>query len=217
MNLDPSLLSSSHLSSFSPRPRWAAAVFSCLFAAAACSSHHGAASESPSDAGPSGEAGPVLDALFTDPGVPRCDSSALYKVAGKLDGMNINVSTFLLSNLDPNGFQILEVANGNVRTDLGLAWTAPLAENAALPVTGGSIRIPDGQPLGGKTYCITAGKFGSPTPAADGGGSRQLLFQITGARDGDCNGASVDVSLSGCDWRSNSYFPVPPPSDAGTD
>jgi hypothetical protein len=123
-----------------------------------------------------------------------------------------------LSNLDPNDFQILEVVNGSVRTDLGLSWTAPLQENVAIPVTGGTFRVPDNQPLGGKTICITGGKFGSPSPDPDAGGGRQLLFQITAARDGDCNGPTITVSLNGCDWRSpTASFPAAPPMDAGTE
>jgi hypothetical protein len=168
-----------------------------------------------SDDANSAPKGPPPDPLFTSSAVPRCDGSTLLKVSGQLAGQTINVATFLLSNLDPNGFQILEVVGGAVRTDLSLTWSEPLAENKAIPLTGAGIRIPDDQPLGGKSYCITAGKFGSPTPTAADGGGRQLLFQITGARENDCNGIAVDASLGGCDWRSTPYFPVPTPPDAG--
>jgi hypothetical protein len=160
-----------------------------------------------------------LDALFTDATVPRCDGGTLYKVNGQVDGVAIQINQFLLSNLDPQGFQILEVVGGNVRTDLGLSWSAPLEENTPIPLTGGSILIFDDQPApaGGTTYCITSGKFGSPTPDADAGGGRQLLFEITGARRGDCNGPDVPASLAGCDWRSPSAsFPAAPPSDGGS-
>jgi hypothetical protein len=171
-----------------------------------------------SSAGPASAAATPLDPLFTDSSVPRCDGSTLYKVRGELAGQKLNVADFLLSNLDPKGFQILEVVSGSVRTDLGLSWSAPLEENVAIPLTGGTFLVPGGQPLAGKTICITAGKFGSPTPDPDAGGGRQLLFQITGARDGDCNGATIAVSLSGCDWRSPSAsFPAAPPMDAGAE
>jgi hypothetical protein len=176
-----------------------------LLAAAGCSGNDGN----------SVPPGPPPDLLFTSAAVPRCDGSTLLKITGQLSGQTINVATFLLSNLDPNGFQILEVVGGNVRTDLALTWSDPLAENKALPLTGAGIRIPEGQPLGGMSFCITAGKFGSPTPTANDGGGRQLLFQITGVRENDCNGASVPVSLSGCDWRSTTYFPIPTPADGG--
>jgi hypothetical protein len=161
--------------------------------------------------------GPPPDPLFTSSSVPRCDGSTLLKIKGQLAGQNIDVATFLLSNLDPNGFQILEVVGGMVRTDLALTWSQPLAENKAIPLIGAGIRIPDDQPLGGQSFCITDGKFGSPAPTDADGGGRQLLFQITGARENDCNGASVSVSLSGCDWRSTTYFPIPTPVDAGPD
>jgi hypothetical protein len=185
---------------------WSSALAAVLVA---CSSSSGA---------PSGSSVAPLDPLFTDPAVPRCDGSTLYKVTGQLEGQTLNVADFLLSNLDPNDFQILEVANGAVRTDLGLSWTAPLRENVAIPVTGGTFRVPDNQPLGGKTICVTAGKFGSPTPDPDAGGGRQLLFQITAGRDGTCNGPAIAVALNGCDWRSPSAsFPAAPPMDAGAE
>lgn len=192
-------------SSFTRRPPalvWLTAIATC----AACSS-------SDDRAGANGES---LDPLFTDSAVPRCDGNTLYKVTGQLKGQTINIADFLLSDLEPQSFQILEVVSGNVRTDLSLTWSQPLGENKAIPLTGASIRISDGQPLGGSSFCITAGKFGSPTRPAGGDGSRQLLFEITGTRESDCNGAEVPASLRGCDYRSPSAsFPAAAPSDGG--
>ena len=157
--------------------------------------------------------GPSLDPLFTDPKVPRCDKSKSYRVAGQLEGQTIDVAIFEVCNLEPQRLQIPVVVAGSIREDLELVWTVPLAENTALPVTGGQIRIPDNQPLGGQSFCISSGKFGSPTPVGDGGEGRQLLFQITGGSD--CNGADVSISLNACILRWDGYFPVPTMRDAG--
>jgi hypothetical protein len=168
-----------------------------------------------SDSIPLGPPTHSRDQLFTDSNVPHCDGGVgNYQLSGQIDGQAIQFGTTLVSNLDPQGFQILEVVDGAVRTDLALTWSEPLAEDTAIPLTGASILIPQGQPSGGQSLCITQGKFGSPALGA-GAAGRQLLFRITGARKGDCAGAEVRIELDGCVFRTNTYFPVPKPADAG--
>ncbi len=156
------------------------------------------------------------DTIFTDPGLPVC-SSALrksYQLTGQLAGQTIDVETSQVTNLEPQSFQILVVAGDSVRNDLVLTWTVPLVEDKAIPLTGASVRIPDDQPLGGQSFCITAGDFGSARPA-DPAVGRTLLFRLTGAREGDCSGTEVRMSLEGCVWRSPSASFPAATADAG--
>ena len=178
-----------------------------LVVAVACSS---------SETAPATPQGPPLDALFTDPAMPHCDGNfaTQYQLKGQLAGQTIQVAGSAFSNLDGAGFQIVEVVGGTVRNNLALTWNPPLAEDTALALTGASIIIPEGQPSGGQSFCITSGKFGSRS-LMPGAAGRELLFQITGARSGDCNGTDTPIKLNGCIFRTNTYFPVPIPADAG--
>ena len=196
--------------------RDAAFLLGMLVMGAACSAAPASPEGSSSDAGP--PQGPQLDALFTDPAMPKCEAGLgkQYQLKGQVDGQTIQVAASAFSNLDSNGFQTLEVAENNmVRTPLSLTWMPPLAEDTAIALTGASIIIPASQPLGGQSFCITSGKFGSRSLAA-GAPGRELSFQITGARKDDCSGAETPIHLDGCIFRTNTYFPVPPkPAEAG--
>ena len=166
-----------------------------------------------SDGGASGGAG-ALDPLFTDPKVPTCPNPGDYKLQGTLAGQSVSYSSSVVTNLDPQGFQILDVVNANVVTDLGLTWSDPLAENKAIPLTGASIIMPAGQPEAGQSLCISGGTFGSKSLPA-GVMTRELRFEITAAKEGSCTGAPTTIDLAGCVARSTPYFPVPIPADGG--
>jgi hypothetical protein len=177
---------------------------------AACGSNEpstGAGPSTTSDAGPDG--GSALDPLFTDPNVPRCDNnlSTQFQLQGQLEGQAIHVGTIESSNLDKGLFETLDVVDGAVVTGLVLTWSAPLTEDVAVPLTGSRFVVPDGQPLAGKSFCVTAGKFGSPRFVPDASAGRTLLFQITGAKEGTCTGNDAPVALSGCIFRTNTFFP----------
>lgn len=139
--------------------------------------------------------------LFSDSQVPSCDSGMDYRLQGKLAGQEIAISQFQLTDLESRLFQILVVVNGTVRTDIALSWSDPLLSDKAVALTGTSLRVPDDQPLGGQSFCVSGGDFGSATPR-DPSQGRTLLFRLAGMRQGDCSGAAVDSTLRGCIWRS---------------
>jgi hypothetical protein len=155
--------------------------------------------------GGSGAAG----GLFTDPAVPRCTGSSNVELRGMLDGQSVNDATTLASNLSASAYQSLEVVGGAVRQNIVLTWSDPLAEDVAIPLTGESLIMREGQPFATQPFCITAGEFGSPSLTA-GAAGRTLLFRITGAQRGACadDGPVVPVALAGCDFRTNTFFPV---------
>jgi hypothetical protein len=191
-------------------------VSACAAAAAGCSSKGqggaDAGADAPADLGADTPA--PTSTLFTDPAVPRCDAAASSRLRGLLDGQTVDYAIALSTNLTASSFQALEVLDGGVvRFNLVLTWSEPLAEDAAIPLTGTSMVMRDGQPFAGQPFCITAGEFGSPALTA-GAAGRTLLFRITGAKRGTCDGPDVPVSLAGCDFRTNTSFPVGLPIDA---
>ena len=185
--------------------------------ALALSAAAGCRSSNPGKPAPDGGG---LDDLFTDPAVPHCtqgpSGGANVELHGLLDGQRIDDATSLATNLDPQGYQVLEVVNGSVRQDVVLTWSDPLAENRAIPLTGDTFMTREGQPFATQPFCITQGVFGSPA-LAPGDPGRTLLYRITGARRGTCAGPDVAVSLAGCDFRANTYFPIPAATDAAAD
>jgi hypothetical protein len=195
-------------------PRRAAA----LLAAAALGCGSSGSGTTSGSGGSGGDGAAPLPTLFTDPAVPHCDKGPTAELHGTLGGQQVDYATTLASNLDPFSFQVLEVVNDAVREDIVLTWSQPLAENTAIPLTGASMIMREGQPYATQSFCITAGEFGSPALRSSDPG-RTLLFRITGARMGDCSGADIPVALAGCDFRTNTYFPVGDagagPSDAG--
>jgi hypothetical protein len=172
---------------------------------------HGGCKSSPrgrdGGAGAGGSGAP--GGLFTDSAVPRCTGSSNVELRGTLDGQQVNDATTLASNLSASAYQSLEVVGGAVRQNIVLTWSEPLAEDAAIPLTGESLIMREGQPFATQPFCITAGEFGSPALKA-GDAGRTLLFRITGAQRGACadDGPVVPVALAGCDFRTNTFFPI---------
>jgi hypothetical protein len=164
------------------------------------------AADSGADAAADADAVPSSD-LFTDPSVPRCAQSQSIDLRGSLDGRRIDDSTTTLaSNLAASSFQVFELVGNDVRLDVVLTWDQPLAQGRAVPLTGLSFVMREGQPFAGESFCITAGDFGSPA-LAPGAAGRTFLYRITGARRGDCDGSEVPVALAGCVFRTDTYFP----------
>src|SRR6185436_18742575 len=103
-------------------------------------------------------------------------------------------------------YEVWEVVDDEVRVDTALTWDAPLAEGTALPLTGESFIMREGQPRAGESFCITAGLFGSPALKA-GDPGRTLIYRITGARQGDCYAPEIAVDLYGGAFRTETELP----------
>jgi hypothetical protein len=192
-------------------PRSAAALAAAALAAALGCKSSGSGTPSGSGGSGGGDGAAPLATLFTDPAVPHCDKGPTAELHGTLGGQQVDWASTLVSNLDPFGFQLLEVVNGVTREDVALTWSQPLAESTAIPLTGLGMIMREGQPYATQQFCITAGEFGSPAIAA-GATGRTLLYRITGALMGSCSGPEIPVALAGCAARSSTYFPI---ADAG--
>jgi hypothetical protein len=147
----------------------------------------------------------AADPLFTDPGAPHCQfGTPSLHIRGQLEGQTIDDQTYRITYFDRQSFALTTVVNGEVRNDLQLTWSEPLVEDKAIPLTGASFIVEQGQPLAGRKYCITSGLFGSPSPPP-GVQGRMVFFRITGARAESCSGPEVPVALAGCAFRTTSY------------
>ncbi|HTQ06795.1 MAG TPA: hypothetical protein VMI54_23220 [Polyangiaceae bacterium] len=181
---------------------------------AASGSANGGASGDEGGGMTSGEAGEASGGaadggrdLFTSSLVPHCDDGTYmnYELRGTLGSESVDLNESLSSTLDTDSLRVLAIEGSEVAEPLVLGWTATLGEETAVPLTGTSIEIP----VGGQSYCITAGSFGSLTHTEGSPEPRKILFHITGLRLGDCSGPVVDADLGGCVSRDLSYFPEP--------
>jgi hypothetical protein len=145
--------------------------------------------------------------LFTDPAVPTCTAAKNVALRGTLGGQAVDDATVLTTYLQPKTFEVWEVIDDEVRVDTALTWDATLAEGTAIPLTGESFLMREGQPHAGESFCITAGLFGSPVLKA-GDPGRTLIYRITGARQDDCYGPEIAVDLYGCAFRSEKELPT---------
>jgi len=149
---------------------------------------------------------PTAD-IFLDSSVPGCEAGfdKQYQMRGLLEGEEIEVSGFAISYFIQGLYQHQKVVGGKVEIELSLKWTAPLQWDRAVPLTGESFVVPAGHPLAGKNLCVTGGSLGARQAA--GGTGLQVLFSLTGAREGSCAGREVSISLKACVFRKDGTLP----------
>jgi hypothetical protein len=159
--------------------------------------------------GATNEPAPATDTIFTSPDMPECvyDTETQHQIRGVLNGEAIDVrATAMASELFGAKFRTF-VFESNFVYPLELTWNVQPREDYPIPLDGGTLRMRDGQPFAGESFCITAGELGTRSVQAQAD-ARELLFHISGARAGDCSGEEVPVELFGCILRSGSYFPT---------
>jgi hypothetical protein len=149
---------------------------------------------------------PTAD-LFSDSSVSDCAAGfdKQYRMQGLLEGEEIEVSGSAFSYLEKGLYQHQKVVGGEVKIVLSLSWTATLQLDRAVPLTGESVVVPVGHPLAGTELCVTGGELGARLGA--GGSGLQVLFSLTGAREGSCDGREVAVNLKACVFRNSSTLP----------
>jgi hypothetical protein len=145
-------------------------------------------------------------AVFTDREIPTCDPGD-YRLAGDLDGSPLSIKLVLATDFGPTYFDVLEVADSAVRSDLDLRWATRILEGSSQALTGGVILLPQDHPLG-PWLCITAGDIGVFPVIYEPDAGRVIHFRVTGGRlDADCTGEEVETDLKGCLYRTTPYIP----------
>jgi hypothetical protein len=144
--------------------------------------------------------------VFTDPEIPTCEPGD-YRLTGELDGEPLSMKLVLATDFEAKYFDVLEVADSAVRSDLHLDWATRILEGSSQPLTGGVILLPQDHPLG-PWLCITAGDIGVFPVVYEPDAGRVIHFRVTGGRLGaDCLGEEVATDLKGCLYRTTPYFP----------
>ena len=159
------------------------------------------------DVAAGGRGGKADADIFSDAKMPRCDkrSGTQYQLKGTIGGEALTVSSSTVAYLTKRHYQKLSVVAGEVQVDLSLRWEDSLTFGREVSLTGGSLLVPAGHPKAGRQLCITKGIFG--VAPEDGGASVQILFRITGARDGICTGPEMPIDVVGCTFAEDFSLP----------
>jgi hypothetical protein len=149
--------------------------------------------------------------LFTDPQVPKCEKDG-GKIVGRIAGEEVEFNVGFSSTIGAGHFAFLSARGNEIVNPLVLSFLPRnLAKGVTSKLIGGTFWVPEGQPGGGRDYCITQGVFG-PLPADEqptAPDTAAFKFRIDAAyAEADCSGGPVEVDLRGCIYRNNGLIPA---------
>jgi hypothetical protein len=134
-------------------------------------------------------------AIYT--GEPSCDDLGV-QLQGKVDGNTVDETRKGTAVSLPTSFRTLDqTSDGEVTSNLRLAWDGALSAGATANLNDGFLALP-GQPSKGP-YCVMAGKIGLAAKQPASGTRYQ--FRVTSVQESDgsaCTGAATSADLRGC-------------------